>query len=185
MNHPTFRTIALSTLALAAACGPKPDPAATAAAPSAPAAPASGVSQTGTDLTPGLWRMTFAMTGIEAPGAPPEVAAALQGMGQTSSETSESCMTAADGKDGLSKIVGEMRQGESCTTREFSQTNGRVRADIACGKGSETGTVTMTGSYSATSLDLTIVGGMAGSTELGDAKVTMTIKGERIGDCPA
>ncbi|MCU0881546.1 MAG: DUF3617 domain-containing protein [Hyphomonadaceae bacterium] len=186
MSHLTFRTpsataFALTVLAASSACGPKPEAAATATPPPAAAAMPA---ETGTDLQPGLWRMTFAMTDIEAPGAPPEVAAALKGMTQTSSETSESCMTVADSKDGLSKIVGEMRQGESCTTKDYSNANGRVVANIECGKGGETGTIAMTGTYSATTMDLTIKGAMPSGSGVANASVTMTLKGERIGDCP-
>jgi Protein of unknown function (DUF3617) len=167
---------------LISACGKsEPDAAGTANK----AAVSSGTSTDGTKPRPGLWRMTFSITEISAPGAPPEVAQMLTSMTKTSEESSQTCMTKADSEEGMSKIVSEMRSGEACTTKSFTEANGEVRAEITCGAADKAGTLTLNGRYSANAMDLTIVGAMPNAGEMGDAKMTMSLKGERIGECPA
>lgn len=136
------------------------------------------------ELTPGNWKSTMTMTKFEIPGAPPEVAARAKAMlGQ--SQSTDSCMSAAQAKLGVRDMSSSMQKGD-CKMEDFTQGGGKMAGTMVC-----TGTtgfgapkMAMTGTYTAEKVDMTLSGEVSDSKlPGGKANLEMTISSARTGDC--
>lgn len=146
---------------------------------------AKGPPSTDGSLEPGLWRMDVAFEALEIPGMPKAIADTMKAGIDAEAKTEESCMSAEDAKDGFTKIANEMNQGSDCKTAEFSNANGKVTARLTCGEAGSNGEMTMDGTYTRTTMDVRITMQTKGESEGDNARMIMSMKGERIGDCPA
>lgn len=173
----------LASLIAAGSCGPaKTDGSVPAAATPTQA---KGPPSTDGSLEPGLWRMDVAFEALEIPGMPKAIADTMKAGIDAETKTEESCMSAEEAKDGFTKIANEMNQGGDCKTAEFDNANGKVTARMSCGKAGSGGEMTMDGTYTSTSMDLRIIMQTQGEGDGANARMIMTVKGERIGECPA
>ena len=163
----------------------------------APAILALAACSRGPDnFRPGQWEMAMEVTGIEAPGLPPEVLARLRSQLSRTS-TSRECMTADQAANPLRDLRAGMRQGMSSMggqlNCEFANTDtfsgGAIRITATCRPpgGPGQARLLMEGGYTATSMDSRFTWTFEGPNPRGgtlSARLSGTAKGRRLGDCP-
>jgi hypothetical protein len=162
--------------ALVAGCSqPAPSgekaPAATEAPKPAPVGPAG--------LSPGQWRTTMTILEMNAPGLP---AAALAHM-KAKPIVTEDCVTTDDVKGFVGRNALEDKdQGRTCTTNSMTALGGTISGQASCkDAGGVDMNTTMTGTYSPTSVDMTIA--LDGKTPAGAMSQKMHLQSARVGDC--
>jgi hypothetical protein len=136
-----------------------------------------GGGSAGLTMQPGQWEMTTTVTRMNMPGMP-------AGMNATPPpNTTRDCLTPEEVARANADFVRESA-GEGCTSQNSSMSGGRIQANIQCDRPEGQTRMTMNGTYTATTLDMTqqvrttIAGGQ--TVEM-DARMT----GRRIGECPA
>lgn len=135
----------------------------------------------GVSLQPGEWEMKMEVVDVKAEGLPPGMA---DGMKKSASRTDRTCMTEEEAK----APKGDMFSGSKasgCRSEGFKWEGGRIEGKTICpgqGGAGET-TMTMAGSYSAQSMDMT----MKSQTDLMGKPMTMEMRvsGKRVGECSA
>ena len=167
-------TVSLFALVAVAACSPAADK--KGASPTEPAVVANG----GGDgvMRPGQWRTTVTITSMTIPGLPPAAAAKMK----TRPFSSEECVTSRDMDDYLNKRA-TTDANAKCSVNKMSHGGGHIEGQSTCDDG-EGGshTVHMTGTYAADHVDMTV--NVEGAGARGAVNQTMSLKSERIGDCP-
>lgn len=146
----------------------------------------------GTAIQPGEWEDTIAITNVEIPGMPAEMANQM-GAAMRQTQTRRHCITpemAANPTQGLANPTG---QAQGCTFENQTFANGEINVTSSCPAPTGQGQMRtrMTGTFTATTLtaQLNIEGpsGMpaaAGGTG-GNLTMTGTLNSRRVGDCPA
>lgn len=132
---------------------------------------------------PGLWASTMTLVDMQAPGMPAE---ALQMMKSQmgSGQRQERCVTPEE-VEKLDQFVGQ--NNANCTFETYKVGGGKLEGKATC-KPAEgvTQTMTMTGTYTKTASDMTMTSEITGAPPpMGNAKTVMSVKSERIGDCPS
>lgn len=171
-------SIATIGLVALAACGSsdtsKGNGSATATAP-------AGGGGTTVKLQPGEWEMTMETLKVDAPGMPPQVAAAMKKQPRA---TSRDCMTAEEAEGPKAEMF-KGANGANCKQEGFVWSGGRIQGTTTCTgeKGVGKMSMTMAGQYSPTSMDVT----MKMITEAAGTPMTIETRmtGRRIGECPA
>lgn len=169
MSAPLAAALAL------AACGDG-DEAAPGGAETAETATAAG-GDASAEIQPGMWETTSTVTGVELPGAPPEMTAAL--IGQVS--TASACVTAEQLANAPETMFAQ--SGQQCSFETFSLQGGRIEAAGTCaGQGGQAGAaLTGTGTYTATTYEATTRIQMP--TPGGEMTIEADAVGRRTGDC--
>jgi hypothetical protein len=172
----THLILGVAALALAA-CGSSDKSGGNGSAPAA----GGGGSASGVSLQPGEWEMKTEVVNVTAEGLPPGIA---EGMKQSASATTKTCMTEEEAKGPKGDLFAGDKSG-NCKSEGFSWAGGRIKGKTTCtGQGGAGKTVmTMDGSYGAQNIDMT----MKSETDLaGKAmKMEMRVSGRRIGECTA
>lgn len=125
-------------------------------------------------IQPGKWQSTVTILDMQSPRMPPGVGAAMR----AHPTTVTACVTAAQAADGPRAVL----QGShgKCRYTSFNAAGGRLSAVMVCNFGSGTMTVTSSGTYSATTMD---VSGSSVTT----GRMQMTSKSRtssrRVGPC--
>lgn len=145
----------------------------------ADAVKASGLTEM--KLRPGKWEYSMAITEMTAPGMPPEIAAQMKDR-MAATRVTDKCLTAAD-VDKLDAHMGEMPQ--NCRFDHYKASAGKMDARMVCQQQGMTQEMTMAGTYSATSSDMTMTSKTSGAGPIGAMTMTVTTKGRRVGDCEA
>lgn len=174
-----MRRIALiAVLALPlTACGSKDD--AVAVKDAKPAEVASAVAASSVRPLPGKWESRVKIARMDLPGMPAEMAAQMQkGMGLD--KAFSTCLTPAQAEKPDGSFF---QQGASgCTYDNFTMADGRIDAKMTCTNAGASQVVTMNGSYSAESYDITTTSAAKIDGQI-PMNMTMTVSSRRIGDC--
>lgn len=174
----------LATIALSlAACGSKE--------PAEPAEPSSmaQVRQEAAELQrplPGQYRQTTELKGIDVPGMPKEAADRMMEMMQKA-QVREFCLTAEEADKGFRDMFENVgRDDGECTYSRFDVNGGTLDARMECKTpGGGTGMITLAGNIGETGSDVTMSMDVRGGSEpMGNMKMKMRMKTERLGDCP-
>jgi hypothetical protein len=138
---------------------------------------AGGGGSAGLTMQPGEWEMTMTVTKMTAPGMTADMAAAQP------PQTARNCLTAEEVAQANANFVGGISGSEGCTSENSSMSGGRIQATIQCNTPQGQARVTMSGQYTATTLDIT----QQMRTNAGGQNVEMDsrITGRRVGDCAA
>lgn len=124
----------------------------------------------------GLWEQTSTITNAEMPGAPPDVAATMNGQVTTTSY----CVTAEDLAASPATLFNLRAE---CDYDIFRMRDGRVEAAGSCAAPGGQGRMTLNGSgtYSATDYHATSL--MSMTFPGGEMRIEADTAGRRIGDC--
>ncbi len=128
---------------------------------------------------PGQYKATLTFVSAELPGAPPEM---VDMMGAASGNDYEFCMTEEMANQGYGEAMRE-NQDDSCTIDRMTIDGNDMDMAMSCNDPNMGEmTISMQGNVSPTASDLTMVTeGTFGP--MGEGKMEMNIKQERIGDC--
>ena len=167
------------------ASGGQPGPSSSAA----PAIPAGDPSaQT---IQPGEWEMTSEMVSVEAPGAPPQVAAQLRAQLASQAQTRRQCITAAEAANVGRNLVGADATARGCQFSDSTFAGGVIRIGVNCRQpgGQASMRMAVAGSFSGTQLNagirMNLTGPSQGSNGVQAINMAGRITGRRIGECPA
>lgn len=145
-------------------------------------------------IQPGQWEMTARVTQMEIPGATPEVQARIAAQ-RNRQQTSRTCITperAANPLREFREAMARGQQGANCQTAEDVFAGGVIRIRAICrpaGGGPGVGQMAMEGSFTATTLQATltintdapVTAGRPGPRSI---RMSSTVSGRRVGDCP-
>jgi hypothetical protein len=144
-------------------------------------AAAGGGSGSAVSLQPGEWEMKMEVVNVTAEGLPPGMA---DGLKKSASRTDRTCMTPEEAKAPKGDLFAGNKDG-GCRSEGFKWEGGRIEGKTICPGQGGTGetTMTMAGSYSAESMDMT----MKSQTDLMGKPMTMEMRmsGKRVGECSA
>ena len=129
----------------------------------------------GNALSPGKWASAGAVTSIDMPGMPPEALAMMKKRPINHSY----CLT----PEQAAKDPRQMFKGDNgeCEYTKFSMADGKLNAVMQCKGPQGKMTMTMHGTYSASSYESTNV--MVVEGPRGNMKMTSKISGKRTGAC--
>lgn len=151
---------------------------------------AAGCSKGADHLKAGQWEKTLQIKSLELTGAPPEVQAQARAqIGQP--RTNQECLTAEQANNPLQQMREMASQGRAANCRFTDETfsGGVIRIRATCGGGAQggSGTISVEGSFTETTLQATMsVEGQGGTGMPGVTGMRMSadIRGRRTGDCP-
>ncbi|MCA1749362.1 MAG: DUF3617 family protein [Parasphingopyxis sp.] len=146
-----------------------------------------GCSGSGPDgIEPGEWETTVTFTEIDIEGMPEELAAMLREQIVNQPQTDSDCITPEQAADPQGQLLVPDGAGEECTFDESVFEGGRIAIRGSCTgqSGDEPGQISLTGSYTATSIDAEISVEGTDST-MGDMRMTGNFTAERTGECSA
>jgi hypothetical protein len=142
----------------------------------------------GVTLQPGMWESTVQFTTIEMPGAPPEAAAALQAM-MARPQTRSNCMTPEQAANPTSAMASPEGARAGCTFEQNGFANGTINVRGTCADATRGNLqMTMTGSYTATTMEATVDQRMTAPTGTAGPQslhLAGRMTARRTGDCPA
>ena len=161
-----IRNVVIGSVLLLAACGGSQGGGRNATAP-------AGGPEVG--IEPGEWEMKFESVKVE--GGPPDMEAGMAAAAKGKVE--RQCITPEE----AGNLFGQ--GGEGCKREGDGFRNGRIAGKLTCTQGDppQTSTHEVSGSYSASSLDITQT--VTNPFEGGTMKIETHSTGRRIGDCPA
>lgn len=139
----------------------------------------------------GQWEMTFTMTSLEVPGAPPEAQARMR-QGLNRPETNRACISAeqaANPMAELRRMMSQNQQSSGCRFTDETYGGGVIRIHATCQQpGSPArGDVAIDGTFTTTTLDATLTASGQGLPTGGGAqsgRIGASIRGRRVADCP-
>ncbi|MFM5953622.1 MAG: DUF3617 domain-containing protein [Novosphingobium sp.] len=139
------------------------------------------------ELNPGNWKTTMKINSFEVPGAPAEMQKQIKdrmAMLTSRSQTSETCMTAAQAKAGVREISQKAQQGD-CKLDPYTQGGGKMSGTLKCTNGMfGADGMKMDGTYTENKVDMTMVAEMMQApVPGGKATIKMSVVSERTGDC--
>lgn len=131
-------------------------------------------------MKPGKWEYTMSVVDMSAPGMPPQATEQMKRvMGHN--RVIDKCVTEADVKK-IDAAMGEMPK--NCTVDSYEAGGGKVAGQMTCKNAGMTQKIAMNGTYTADSSDMTSTSeATGGAGPMGSMKITMNMKGRRIGDC--
>jgi hypothetical protein len=134
------------------------------------AAPGDGVQ-------PGKWKTTVTISEAKIPGVPPAALARMQAKPMVD----EDCITTDD----VRSFIGQHAMSDdddNCSTNTVTAAGGKVSGEAICTDDDGLKkTASVTGTYSATTIDLSLV--IAGQTPKGPMSQKIHVAGARIGAC--
>lgn len=134
--------------------------------------------------TPGLYRSSMKLTNIEMPGVPEAQVNQMKTAMASAQQGGEFCLTQADADKGYEEMTKKLAQG-NCTFDRFDASGNNIDAKLSCQTAqNQKGTVEMKGTVSETgsTMNMTVEQPMPTGSNM---KMSMEVKSERIGDCPA
>lgn len=124
-------------------------------------------------VQPGQWESTVTVQSVDMPGAPPQVAAMMNG--KTTRQTY--CITPEQAAKGPQEML---KQSPSCRFTKYSMTGGVLSTAMTCSQNGGTMTVEANGKYSPTSFSVTSTAVMSGKMSM---RMTSASNGRRLGPC--
>ena len=145
---------------------------------------AAKVKEAGMDqiaIRPGLWQSKVTINKVEVPGAPPEMAAAMQGK---TSEDRPYCLTPEEAKKPTENFfAGNQKE---CRYEHFNMGGGKIDAAMRCTREQLTQRVSFNGTYGPEAykmaMDTRVEGG---SSEMAGMSMRMQVESKRVGECSA
>lgn len=139
----------------------------------------SGVAE---DLRkPGQWETTMSVVNVEAPGMPPEALNQMRAM-MGNGQTTQRCVTEAELKQ-VESFIGQ--NNANCVFDHYRVSGGKIDGKAKCTQGPVNQLMTMNGTFTSDSSDMTIRSETSGGPPGQNMNVTMNIKSKRLGDCTA
>ena len=175
-------TIAAAAVLMLAACGGSGDGEADRTADKAEAESGAGSAAAGGAafaMNPGEWEMTVQMVRMSAPGVP------AGAMPQAPATTVRTCLTpeqASQPTPGFLTGGGQAGADSNCTYENFSNAGGRIQGTVQCTMPEGTMRMTLDGTVTATSYEMTQQTQMSGANQM---EMENRITGRRVGDCPS
>jgi len=160
----------------------------TAPGPSAPIPPGDPSAQS---IQPGQWEMASRMDTLEAPGAPPAMVAQMRAQLPNQRSTQRQCITPEQAANPARNLVGRNATSQGCTFADTTFAGGVIRISAACQRPGNPASMRMAmeGSFTATQLDsalrVEVTGPGANGRGTQTVRMTGTMTGRRLGDCPA
>jgi hypothetical protein len=135
---------------------------------------------------PGLYSQSMTISKFEIPGAPPEVAKAMQDA-MTKGQEHQFCLTAEMAEKGYRDMFDKVGGNGECKYDRFDVSGGKIDAVLQCANATEgKGTITMSGTVSEEGSDVNVaVEQQGGKAPMANTKIAMHVTSKRIGDCPA
>jgi hypothetical protein len=160
------------------------------AAPDAPKTVAEAVRESAglPKPTPGLYRSEVELLSVDAPGMPPQMAEQMKAMmAKRSTTPNEFCLTGEEAAKGYEERVKKLAGRPECKFDRYSADAGKLDAQLTCtGAGGVTSVMTMQGAMSPEGSDVTLgMNQSGGKLPGGGMKMTMRVKSQRVGECPA
>lgn len=176
MRLPILPLLALSTALALAGCGSGKTVTATNES-------VSGVAQKVTDaglkFNPGRWESTMKFVKMDMEGVPPE-AKDMMSKVLGKDKTFASCLTKQEAEKPDSKFFGQA--DDRCKYDSFSMGGGKIDAKMTCKAEQGTQTMTMNGSYTPETYQMTMA--VDGMGPMGKAmSMEMQLSAKRTGDC--
>jgi Protein of unknown function (DUF3617) len=140
---------------------------------------AKKVADSGLRFVPGRWELTRKFIKLDMQGMPPEAEAAMQkAIGKE--HTSASCLTKDEAEKPAAKFFGQA--AHDCKYDTFSMGSGKIDAKMSCKTAQGAQVVTMTGTYTPETYDMTM--SVNGSGPGGKAmSMTMAMSAKHHGEC--
>lgn len=174
----------LVVLALLAATGCKKE-----TAPSGPKSMAEAAAESAAlpRPLPGLYRSAIELVSMEAPGLPPQMVEQMKRSVAARSSGQEFCLTAEEAAKGYEERVKKLAGRPECSFDHYNAAAGTLDAQLTCkGEQGMKSVMTMKGTMTPQGSDVTMAMDQTGSKLPGGGmKMTMHVKSERIGECPA
>lgn len=176
MRLPILPLLALPAVLALAGCGSEKSVTATNES-------VSGVAQKVTDaglkFNPGRWESTMKFVKMDMEGMPPE-AKDMMSKVLGKDKTFASCLTKEEAEKPDSKFFGQA--DERCKYDSFSMGSGKIDAKMTCKAAEGTQTMTMNGSYTPETYDMTMT--VNGMGPMGKAmSMEMQLSAKRAGEC--
>lgn len=133
-------------------------------------------------IEPGQWEYQMTLVEMSAPGMPP---AMVDRMKQTmsASKVVDKCLRPDDVKK-MEAAVAEMPG--NCRYDHYTMAGGQIDGRMTCTNNGVTSEMTVKGSYSPGSSDVTVTNRMTGGQgSMANMTMTMNMKGKRVGACAA
>ena len=145
---------------------------------------AQKVRQAGGDqsfVRPGLWQSKVTINKVEVPGAPPEMAAAMQGK---TSEERTYCLTPEEAKKPNENFFAGNR--DECRYDHFTMSGGKIDAAMRCTHEQMTQQIDFAGSYTPDAYQMAMDTKVAGGPrEMAGMSMSMRVESKRVGECSA
>jgi hypothetical protein len=136
---------------------------------------------------PGLYRSTAELISLDAPGLPPGAAAQMKTMMASKAAPHDFCLTGEEAAKGYEERVKKLAGRPDCHFDHYSADSGKLDSQLTCtGQNGLRSVMTMQGTMAPDGSDITL--GMDQSSPRmpgGGMKMTMRLKSQRVGDCPA
>lgn len=137
-------------------------------------------------LEAGEWQTTVTFTEIDIEGMPEELADMMREQLIGQPQTESSCITEEEAADPQGQLLMPDGAGDDCTFEEQVFAGGEISLRGSCNgrEGDEPGDVSLTGSYTPTSIDAEI--SVEGTdSDMGAMRMAGTFTAERVGECSA
>jgi hypothetical protein len=153
-----------------------------------PAEVAEKVHASGVDrimVSPGLWQSKVTIEKFDMPGMPPEIAQRMKSMmAENQAHGFETCLT----KEDVAKPKEDFFAGKNkeCRYEHFTMGDGKIDAEMRCGKDAGSQTMRMAGTYSPDSYQMQMATQV--ETSNGDQQamqMQMRVEAHRVGECTA
>jgi len=145
---------------------------------------AAKVKEAGMDqitIRPGLWQSKVTINKVEVPGAPPEMAAAMQGK---TSEERTYCLTPEEAKKPNENFFAGNR--DECRYDHFTMSGGKIDAAMRCTHEQMTQQIDFAGSYTPDAYQMAMDTKVAGGPrEMAGMSMSMRVESKRVGECSA
>lgn len=132
-------------------------------------------------VRPGLWETSFEITELEIPNAPPELANMMETMRTRMGEgmSSTSCLTPEEAENIGNSMFDD---NDNCTVSEFEMSGGNMSMAATCQEpGGPAMQMTMEGSYTATSAEMTMTAN-GEIPELGEMRFAGNVTRQHVSD---
>lgn len=136
---------------------------------------------------PGLYRSTVELVAMDAPGLPPPMAERMKETMARKASGTEFCLTGAEAEKGYEERVKKLSGRPDCAFDRYAATAGQLDAQLTCkGEGGMKSVLSMKGAMTPTGSDVTMTMDQTGEQMPGGGmRMTMRVKSERVGECPA
>jgi hypothetical protein len=128
---------------------------------------------------PGEWETIMSVVDIAAPGMPPEALAQMRTM-MGNGQSTKRCVTEEELKQ-VESFIGQ--NNANCRFDHYRVSGGKIDGKAKCAQGPVNQQMTMNGSFTADSSDMTIRSETSGGPPGQNMTVTMNIKSKRLGEC--
>ena len=136
-------------------------------------------------VRPGLWESKVTIEKFDVPGMPPEMAQRMKTMMAENQEHGfQTCLTAEDVKRPKEDFFAG--KNKECRYEHFTMGDGKIDAEMRCGKDAGSQTMRMAGTYSPDSYQMQMATQV--ETSNGDQQamqMQMRVEAHRVGECTA